>query len=52
MPLIPSAGAQSKIKKAETAVTVLDKNNFDAIAHDASKNVLVEFYVRFISLMF
>jgi len=37
-------GTHARIKSAPTAVTVLDPSNFDAIALDPSKDVLVEFY--------
>jgi len=37
-------GANKVVKKAPTAVTVLDSTNFDAIALDPTKTVLVEFY--------
>jgi thioredoxin-like negative regulator of GroEL len=37
-------GAQARIKKVVQAVEVLDASNFDAVALDSSKNVLVEFY--------
>jgi protein disulfide-isomerase A6 len=38
------SGVKSKIKKAETAVTVLTIQNFNEIVMDPSKNALVEFY--------
>jgi protein disulfide-isomerase-like protein len=38
------AGTKAKVKKEPTYVTVLDKNNFEKIVMDPSKNVLVEFY--------
>ncbi|CAE7813466.1 PDIL2-1, partial [Symbiodinium microadriaticum] len=37
-------GTSKKVKKAPTAVTVLDDASFDAVALDPNKNVLVEFY--------
>jgi len=37
-------GSNVRIKSAPTAVTVLDPSNFDSIALDKSKDVLVEFY--------
>lgn len=37
-------GTAKKVKKAPTAVTVLDAASFDSIALDPSKNVFVEFY--------
>ena len=37
-------GTTKKVKKAPTAVTVLDDASFDAVALDPTKNVLVEFY--------
>lgn len=39
-----AAGLQRKAKKAPSAVTVLTASNFDSIALDPKKNVLVEFY--------
>jgi len=38
------AGSRARVKKAPTAVTVLDESNFASIALDPTKNVLVEFY--------
>jgi len=38
------AGTHAKIKKAPTAVTVLDDTNFEKIVLDSNKDVLVEFY--------
>lgn len=38
------SGLNKKVKEAPTAVTVLTPANFDAIAMDPSKDVLVEFY--------
>uniref|UniRef100_A0A1D1YIZ3 protein disulfide-isomerase n=1 Tax=Anthurium amnicola TaxID=1678845 RepID=A0A1D1YIZ3_9ARAE len=38
------SGVKSKVKKAMTAVTELSSNNFDKIALDPEKNILVEFY--------
>ena len=37
-------GSNARLKSASTAVTVLDPANFDSIALDPSKDVLVEFY--------
>jgi protein disulfide-isomerase A6 len=37
-------GSNARLKSAATAVTVLDPSNFDSIALDPSKDVLVEFY--------
>jgi protein disulfide-isomerase-like protein len=37
-------GSNVRVKSAPTAVTVLDPSNFDAIALDATKDVLIEFY--------
>jgi protein disulfide-isomerase A6 len=37
-------GLNRKVKEVPTAVTVLTAENFDAIALDPSKDVLVEFY--------
>jgi len=37
-------GSRARVKSAPTAVTVLDPSNFDSIALDSSKDVLVEFY--------
>jgi len=37
-------GTSKKVKKAPTAVTVLSVDNFDSIALDNTKHVLVEFY--------
>ena len=38
------AGTHARVKTAATAVTVLDSSNFDSIALDPTKDVLVEFY--------
>jgi len=38
------AGTRGRIAKAPSAVTVLDPSNFDSIALDPTKDVLVEFY--------
>jgi len=38
------AGTNVRVKGQQTAVTVLDPSNFDKIALDPSKDVLVEFY--------
>ena len=38
------AGTNARVKSAASAVTVLDPSNFDAIALDPTKDVLVEFY--------
>jgi len=38
------AGSNARLKKAPSAVTVLTPENFDKIALDTSKDVLVEFY--------
>ena len=38
------AGTNARVKKAATAVRVLDPSNFDAIVMDETKDVLVEFY--------
>ena len=37
-------GTKKVVKKPPTAVTVLDSTNFDAVALDPTKYVLVEFY--------
>jgi len=37
-------GAKGRVKKAPSAVTVLDPSNFDAIVMDNNKDVLIEFY--------
>ena len=37
-------GSNARVKSAATAVTVLSPSNFDAIALDPTKDVLVEFY--------
>lgn len=42
--VVGAAGLQRKAKKAPSAVTVLTASNFDSIALDPKKNVLVEFY--------
>jgi protein disulfide-isomerase A6 len=38
------ASTNAKIKKAPSYVTVLDPSNFDSVALDSTKDVLVEFY--------
>jgi len=38
------AGTNARVKKAPSAVTILDDENFDKIALDPTKDVLVEFY--------
>jgi len=38
------AGTNARLKKAPTAVTVLDDSNFNEVALDPTKDVLVEFY--------
>jgi protein disulfide-isomerase A6 len=38
------ASTNARVKKAATAVTVLDPSNFEAIVMDETKDVLVEFY--------
>lgn len=38
------AGTNAKVIIPPTAVTVLTPANFDAVAYDTSKHVLVEFY--------
>ena len=37
-------GTNRKVRKAPTAVTELDSTNFDAVALDPTKTVMVEFY--------